>query len=70
MGRKRNNPQSKEKEEFTERLLNESESSKLSDIEFKITVIRMFNELSENYKDLQGSYRELCQHKKEHRNYQ
>ena len=40
MGRQRNNPQSKVKEESLGRVLNEIEGSKLSDIEFKIMVIR------------------------------
>ena len=56
MGRQRNNPQSKGKKE---RVLNEIEASTLSDMEFKIMVIRMLNELIENYKELQGSYKEL-----------
>ena len=58
MGRQRNNPQSKGKEESSERVLNEIEASKLSDIEFKTMIIRKLNELSENYKKLQGSYKE------------
>ena len=40
-------------------MLNEIEASKLSDIEFKIMVIRMLNELNENYKELHGRYKEL-----------
>ena len=48
---KRRNPQKKE--------LNEIEASNLSDIEFKIMVKRMLKELSENYKELYGSYKEL-----------
>ena len=50
----------KGKEESSERVLNEIEASQLSDIEFKTTVIRKLNELSENYKKttgkLQGTY--------------
>ena len=55
-----------------ERVLNEIEASKLSDIEFITMVIRKLNELSENYKKLQGNYRELTANylKKDHRNYQ
>ena len=56
MGRQRNNPQPKGKEESPKRQLNEIGASKLSDTEFKIMVIRMHNELSENSKKLQGSY--------------
>ena len=59
MGRQRNRLLSKEKEESPERVLNEIEASKLSDTEFKIMVIRKLNELSDNYKKLQGSYKEL-----------
>ena len=43
-------------------MLNEIEASKLSDIEFKIRMlnfIRMLKELSENYKELYGSYKKL-----------
>ena len=40
MGRQRNNPQMKGKEEASERMLNEIEVSQLSDIEFKEMVIR------------------------------
>ena len=35
------------------------EANKLSDIEFKTMVIRKFTELTENYKKLQGSYKEF-----------
>ena len=48
MERQRNNPQSKEKEKSPERVLNEIEASNLSDTEFKVMVIRMLKELSEN----------------------
>ena len=40
-------------------MLNGIEASKLSDTELKTMVIRKLNELSENYKKLQGSYKEL-----------
>ena len=49
----------KGKEESPERLLNEIEASKLSDIKFKTMVIRKLNKLSENCKKLQGSCKEL-----------
>ena len=42
-------------------MLNEIEASKLSDIEFKIIVIRMLKELGENYKELHGTYKELTE---------
>ena len=54
MGRQRNNPQCKGKEESSERVLNEIEASQLSDNEFKTTVIKKFNALA-----LQGNYKEL-----------
>ena len=54
IGRQRNNPQSKGKEESSERMLNEIKASKLSDIEFKTMVIRKLNELTENYQKTTG----------------
>ena len=42
----------KGKEEASERMLNEIEASKLSDTAFKIMVLRMLNELCENYQEL------------------
>ena len=51
MGRQKNNPQSKGKEESSERLLNEIEASQQSDIDFKMMVIRKLNKLSENTKN-------------------
>ena len=59
MGRQRNNPQSKGKEESPEKELNEIEASNLSELEFKIRVIRMIEDLIENYKELYRSYKEL-----------
>ena len=59
MGRQRNNPQLKGKEESSGRVISEIEASKLSDIEFKTMVMRKLNGLSENYQKLQGSYKEL-----------
>ena len=52
MGRKRNKPQLKGKKEAPERVLDETEASKLSDIEFKTMVIRKLNDFSENYREL------------------
>ena len=62
MGRQRNNPQMKGKEEASERMLTEKEASQLSDTEFKAMVISKLTELSElteNYQKLQGKYNEL-----------
>ena len=58
MGRKRNNPQMKGKEEASERMLNEIEASQLPDIEFKAMLIRKLKDLTQNYKKLQGNYNE------------
>ena len=49
MGRQRNNLQMKGKEESPERMVNEIETSNLSGIDFKVTVIRILMELSGNY---------------------
>ena len=59
MGRQRNNPQMKGKEEVSETMLNEKEASQHSDIEIKELVIRKFNELTQNYQKLQENYNEL-----------
>ena len=61
MGRQRNNPQMKEKEEASERMLNEIDASLLSDTEFKAKIIRKLNELTESYQKLQGNYNELTE---------
>ena len=45
MGRQRNNPQMKGKEEASETMLNEKEASQLSDTEFKAMVIRKLTDL-------------------------
>ena len=45
MGRQRNNPQMKGKDEASERMLTEIEASQLSDTEFKAMVIRKLTEL-------------------------
>ena len=52
MGRQRNNPQVKGKEEVSKTVLNEKEATQLSDTEFKAMVIRKFNELTitKNYR--------------------
>ena len=46
----------KGKEEVSETMLHEKEASQLSDIEFKESVIRKINELTQK---LQGNYNEL-----------
>ena len=61
MGRQRNNPQMKGKEEASERMLTEKEVTQLSDTEFKAMVIRKLTELTENYEKLQGNYNELTE---------
>ena len=62
MGRQRNNPQMKGKEESSETVLNEIDASQLSNIEFKTMVVRKLNELSENYQTWQESYKELTEY--------
>ena len=52
MGRQRNNPQKKGKEEASERMLTEKEATQLSYTEFKAMVIRKLTELTKNYKKL------------------
>ena len=62
MGTQRNKQQRKGKEEASKTLPKEIEASQLSDIEFKAMVIRKLTEtteLTENYKNLQGTYNEL-----------
>ena len=59
MGRQRNNPQMKGKEEASERMLTEKEASQLSDTEFKAMVMRKLMELTENYQKIQGNYSDL-----------
>ena len=59
MGRQRKNLQSKGMEESPVKELNEIEASNLSDIEFKIMVIRKLKERNENYKELSGNYHSI-----------
>ena len=49
----------KGKGEVSETMVNEKESSQLSDTEFKEFVIRKLNVLTQNYQKLQGKYNEL-----------
>ena len=51
MGRQRSKPQSKGKEDASEGMLNEIETSQLSLIEVKAMVITYLNELTENYQN-------------------
>ena len=45
----------KGKEEASERMLTETETSQLSDTEYKAMVIRKLTELTENYQKIQGN---------------
>ena len=54
-----NNQQLIRKEESSESMPNGIEASKLSEIQFKTMVIRNLNEISENYKKLQRSFKEV-----------
>ena len=56
MGRQNNNMQSKGMEDSPPKELNEMEVSKLSDIEFKIMVIMMIKELTDNCKEMSENY--------------
>ena len=51
--------QSKGMEDSPLKELNEMEVSKQSDIEFKIMVIRMLNELTDNDKEMTESYNNM-----------
>ena len=56
MGRQRNNPHIKGREEASERMLNKIKAGQISDTELKAMVIRKLTELTENYQKLQGHY--------------
>ena len=56
MGRQKKNMQSKGMEDSPLKELNEMEETKLSDIEFKLMVIKMLKELTDNYKELSENY--------------
>ena len=56
MGRQKKNIQSKGMEDFPLKVLNEMQVTKLSDIEFKIVVINMLKELTDNYKEVSDNY--------------
>ena len=53
MGRQRNNPQMKGKQEASKRMLTEEEASQLSDNEFKAMVIRKLTDPPETTGKLQ-----------------
>ncbi|KAK1346698.1 hypothetical protein QTO34_000558 [Cnephaeus nilssonii] len=65
MGRQKSNPQRKEKEKSPEKELNEFEASSLSEIEFRVMVIRMFIQLDDKYTQLNDKYTELNENYKE-----
>ena len=52
MGRQKKNLHSKGMEDSPLKELNEMEVTKLSDIEFKLMVMKMLKELTDNYKEL------------------
>ena len=56
MGRQKKNMPSKGIEDCPLKELNAMEVSKLSDIEFKIMIIKMLKELTDNYKELSENY--------------
>ena len=59
MERQRKNLQSKGMEDFPLKELNAMEVSKLSDIEFKLMVITMLKELTDNYKKPNENYNSM-----------
>ena len=59
MGKQKKNMQSKEMKHSPLKELNEMEVSKLLDIEFKIMVIRMLKELTDNDKEMTESYNNM-----------
>ena len=57
MGRQKKNPmQSKGMEDSPLKELNEMEVTKLSDIEFKLMVIKMLKEVTDNYMEMSENY--------------
>ena len=56
MGRQKTNIQSKGMEGSPLKELKKMEVTKLSDIEFKIVVINMLKELTDNYKEVSDNY--------------
>ena len=56
LGKQRKNPQTKERAESPEKELNETKANNLLDIEFKVMVIRMLKELTDNYNELSGKH--------------
>ncbi|KAK1346717.1 hypothetical protein QTO34_000577 [Cnephaeus nilssonii] len=65
MGRQKDNPQRKEKEESPERELNDIETSSLSEKEFRVMVIRMFKRMDDKYTQLNDKYTQLNENYKE-----
>ena len=59
MGRQKKNLESKGMEYSPLKELNEMEVSKLSDIDFKIVVIKMLKQLTNNYKELTENYNRM-----------
>ena len=59
MGKQKKNTQSKGMEDSPLKELTEMEVSKQSDIEFKIMVIRMLKELTDNYKEMRENYNSM-----------
>ena len=59
MGKQKKNMQSKKMEDSPLKELNEMEENKLSDIEFKIMVIKMLKELTDDNKELSENYNSM-----------
>ena len=58
----------KEQEKSPEKEVNEMEASNLSDIEFKVEVIRMLKELSENYNSMKKDIETMKKNQSEMKN--
>ena len=56
MGRQKKSMQSKGMEDSLLKQLNKMEVTNVSDMEFKIMVIKMLKELTDNYKELSENY--------------
>ena len=61
-------PQMKEREKSPGKKLNEMEASNLSDMEFKVMVIRMLKGLSENYNSMKKNIETMKKNQSQRKN--
>ena len=59
MGRQRNKPQRKEQENSPEKELNEKEASDPSDIEFKVIIIKMLDNMKKDTETIKKDQSEI-----------